>query len=98
MKLIIVLSFLTSVLAVKFKRVPLPQSTPLEVTVESVGNSVLKASITNTGSETLRLLRAGSILDDRAIERAEIYSGCKSTPAFRHSMAGCWHPFQWDFG
>ncbi|KAJ4394663.1 hypothetical protein N0V93_003882 [Gnomoniopsis smithogilvyi] len=68
------MSMLVSVLAVSIpdnRR----RDTPLEVTVESVENSALKASITNTGSEPLRLLKTGSILDSAAIERAEIFSG-----------------------
>lgn len=76
MTILLGLSMLVSVLAVSIpdnRR----RTTPLEVTVESVGNSALKASITNTGSEPLRLLKTGSILDSAAIERAEIYSGCK---------------------
>lgn len=62
-------------------------STPLEVTVTSVGNSALKASITNTGSETLKLLKTGSILDNRTIERAEVFSGCKFLAT--HRTLGC---------
>lgn len=76
MTILLGLSMLVSVLAVSIpdnRR----RATPLEVTVESVGNSALKASITNTGSEPLRLLKTGSILDSAAIERAEIFSGCE---------------------
>lgn len=53
------------------------RDTPLEVKVESIGNSALKASITNTGPEPLKLLKTGSILDSAAIERAEIFAGCE---------------------
>lgn len=78
MTILLGLSMLVSVLAVS-----IPdhhrRATPLEVTVESTGNSALKASITNTGSEPLRLLKTGSILDSAAIERAEIFSGCEHT-------------------
>lgn len=51
------------------------RESPLKVTIESVGNSGVKASLTNTGSEDLKLLKTGTILDSKAIEKAEIYSG-----------------------
>ncbi|CAN8099697.1 unnamed protein product [Discula destructiva] len=75
MKFFLGILFWSCAQAVRFNKARLPQDSPLEVTVEPAGNSALKASITNTGSEPIRLLKAGSILDDRAIERAEIYSG-----------------------
>lgn len=93
MKFLLVSSFVASALAVKFPRVLVPREAALEVTVESVGNSALKAVITNTGTETLKLMKAGSILDDRAVERAEVYSGSEfitlvSAPVSR-SVRGC---------
>ncbi|TEA13429.1 Neutral protease 2-like protein [Colletotrichum sidae] len=45
---------------------------PLEVKIEQVGNSELRASITNTGSTPLRVLKAGSILDGSPVEKAQI--------------------------
>ncbi|KAF9871888.1 hypothetical protein CkaCkLH20_10520 [Colletotrichum karsti] len=44
---------------------------PLDVKIEQVGNSELKASITNTGTAPLRVLKAGSILDGAPIEKAQ---------------------------
>ncbi|EXF79751.1 metalloproteinase [Colletotrichum fioriniae PJ7] len=44
---------------------------PLDVKIEQVGNSELKASITNTGSTPLRVLKAGSILDGSPVEKAQ---------------------------
>lgn len=76
MKLLAWLSMLVTVVAVSFQK-DRRQDTLLRVAVESVGNSALKASITNTGSESLKILRTGSILDSRAVERAEVFSGCK---------------------
>ncbi|KAF5518812.1 Neutral protease 2-like protein [Colletotrichum aenigma] len=46
-------------------------ASPLDVKIEQVGNSELKATITNTGSSPLRVLKTGSILDDTPIERAQ---------------------------
>ncbi|KAE9580075.1 hypothetical protein CGMCC3_g3773 [Colletotrichum fructicola] len=46
-------------------------ASPLDVKIEQVGNSELKATITNTGSSPLRVLKTGSILDDTPVERAQ---------------------------
>lgn len=64
------------------------RASPLEVTIESVGNSAVKASLTNTGSEDLKLLKTGTILDSKAIEKAEIYSGSMFSPSshYRHTI------------
>lgn len=51
------------------------RASPIEITIESVGNSGVKASLTNTGSQDLKVLTTGTILDSKAIEKAEIYSG-----------------------
>lgn len=51
------------------------RASPLELSIESVGNSGVKASLTNTGSEDLKLLTTGTILDSQAVEKAEIFSG-----------------------
>lgn len=75
MKLFIGLSLFASALAARIdvhKR-----ASPLEVKIESVGNTALKATITNTGSQPLKLFKTGSVLDSTAVEKAEIFSGCK---------------------
>lgn len=90
------LSLVTSALAVKFPGVHMPRTTALTVTVESVGNSALKAVITNTGSESLKLMKAGSILDDRAVERAEIYSGSESA-TLEHLLMCCISSRLWNY-
>lgn len=56
------------------------RSSPLDVKIESIGNSAVKASITNTGSEDLKVLKTGSLLDRNAVEKAEIFCGSKFTP------------------
>ncbi|KAH8165869.1 deuterolysin metalloprotease M35 [Xylaria polymorpha] len=48
---------------------------PLVVEIEQVGNSEVKASITNTGNAGLRLLKAGSILDSAPVEKARVAQG-----------------------
>ena len=54
-----------------FKRAP----TPLEVQIERVGNSGIKAVVTNNGQKTLRLLKDGSFLDPAAVEHAHVFQG-----------------------
>lgn len=54
------------------------RSSPLDVKLEKVGNSAVKAVITNTGSEDIQILKTGSIFDELAVEKAEVFSGCKS--------------------
>lgn len=53
------------------------RDTPLEIKIELVGNSGVKASLSNTGSEDLTVLKTGSILDDLEIEKSEVFAGCK---------------------
>lgn len=48
------------------------RASPLQVKIEQVNNSEVKASITNTGSTSLKVLKAGSILDNSPIEKAQI--------------------------
>lgn len=51
------------------------RASPLSVKLEMVGNSEVKATITNTGSENVRLLRTGTILDSAAVEKTNVFSG-----------------------
>ncbi|KAJ8111765.1 hypothetical protein ONZ43_g5545 [Nemania bipapillata] len=53
---------------------------PLVVKIEQVGNSELKASITNTGNEALKVLKAGSILDSSPIEKVKVSQGANKVP------------------
>lgn len=78
MMLLLPLALAGSALAARLPMVNVRQaSSPLDVKVDSVGNSAVKASITNVGSKTLKLFTPGSILDSTAVEKAEVYSGCK---------------------
>ncbi|KAK3503257.1 Deuterolysin metalloprotease family-domain-containing protein [Neurospora crassa] len=47
---------------------------PLDVKIEVVNNTNVKASITNTGKEHLKVLKTGSILDNAAVEKTQIFS------------------------
>lgn len=77
MVLLLQLAFIASALgaAVNIERATSPQA--LSVELESSGNSAVKATITNTGPEPLRLYTPGSLLDDSPIEKTEVFSGCK---------------------
>ncbi|KAK5629842.1 hypothetical protein RRF57_005557 [Xylaria bambusicola] len=53
------------------------RASPLDVKIEMVGNSGIKASITNTGSSDLKVLKTGSLLDSVATEKVKVYQGSK---------------------
>lgn len=82
MKIATVLSFVAPALAVSIDRLE-KRASPLEVTIESVGNSAVKASITNTGASALKVFKSASILDNAAVEKTQVFSGgeCFSCPA-----------------
>ncbi|OHX00153.1 deuterolysin metalloprotease [Colletotrichum incanum] len=54
---------------------------PLTVNIEAVGNSGIKASLSNTGTTKLKVLKTGSILDKLAVEKAEVFAGSEK-PTF----------------
>jgi len=47
---------------------------PLDVKIEMVGNSLVKASVTNNGLSALKLFKTGSILGEHVVEKTEIFS------------------------
>ncbi|KAF2244174.1 metallo proteinase [Trematosphaeria pertusa] len=51
------------------------RESPLDVKLEMTGNTELKASVTNTGSEDLKVLKTGSFLDETAVEKVEVFQG-----------------------
>ncbi|KAI1272798.1 metallo proteinase [Xylaria sp. FL0933] len=53
---------------------------PLVVEIEQVGNSEVKASITNTGNVALRVLKAGTLLDLSPVEKVKVAQGAKAVP------------------
>ncbi|KAI9151600.1 Neutral protease [Paramyrothecium foliicola] len=46
--------------------------TPLDVKLEVVGNSEVKATVTNVGKNNLKVLKTGSFLDNAAVEKARV--------------------------
>ncbi|KAL7619687.1 hypothetical protein AAE478_010229 [Parahypoxylon ruwenzoriense] len=51
------------------------RDSPLDVKLEMVGNTAVKASITNTGVTDLKIFKTGTFLDDSATEKVAIYQG-----------------------
>ncbi|KAI1753545.1 metallo proteinase [Xylaria castorea] len=60
--------------------VNLQGESPLVVKIEQVGNSEVKASITNSGNAALRVLKAGTILDSAPVEKVKIAQGTNKVP------------------
>ena len=55
------------------------RGSPLDVQIEVVDNTNVVATITNTGTTDLKVLRTGSILDDAALEKSQVFAGCTSS-------------------
>lgn len=53
------------------------RDTPLEVKLDHAGNSLVHASLTNKGDEALKLFTTGTFLDEKAVEKVQVYSGSK---------------------
>ncbi|PSN67388.1 neutral protease 2-like protein [Corynespora cassiicola Philippines] len=51
------------------------RDTPLEVSIELTGNTAVKAVITNTGSEDLKVLKTGTLFGDAPTEKVEVFQG-----------------------
>lgn len=52
-------------------------ASPLSVTLEKVGNSQVKAVVTNSGNEDLKVFKTGTFLDEAAVEKVEVFQGSK---------------------
>jgi deuterolysin len=51
------------------------RDSPLDVKLEMVGNTAVKAIITNTGDSDLKVFKTGTFLDDSAVEKVEVFQG-----------------------
>ncbi|OAL43641.1 neutral protease 2-like protein [Pyrenochaeta sp. DS3sAY3a] len=49
------------------------RDSPLTVSLEVTGNTDVKAAITNTGSDSLKLFKTGTFLDDSHVEKVEVF-------------------------
>ncbi|PTB69175.1 hypothetical protein BBK36DRAFT_1134696 [Trichoderma citrinoviride] len=54
--------------------------TPLDIKLESAGNAEIKAVITNTGKNNLKIFKTGTILDSSPVEKVKISSGEHTVP------------------
>lgn len=87
MKFLSLVSLATMALAAPSveKRAP----TPLDVKLEMVGNSEVKATVTNTGKSNLKVFKTGTILDSAPIEKAQVYyeGKCTLPPLIKYLMS-----------
>ncbi|GAP88632.1 putative deuterolysin metalloprotease [Rosellinia necatrix] len=81
MKFAAAVSALATVASAATIQVGKPAS-PLDVKIEMVGATGVKASITNTGAEDLKVFKTGSFLDKRPTEKVKVFQG-KAKVAFR---------------
>ncbi|KAH7311394.1 metallo proteinase [Stachybotrys elegans] len=51
------------------------RDSPIDLSLELVGNTAIKAHLTNTGSESLKVLKTGSILDTLEVEKSDVFAG-----------------------
>ncbi|KAF2432834.1 hypothetical protein EJ08DRAFT_116987 [Tothia fuscella] len=69
------------VVAVKSTAISLDKRTDiLDVVLSSVGNTILKATITNRGSKDLNLFNKGTFLDSGAVEKVSVSSSAGRVP------------------
>lgn len=81
MKTVAIYSLLVAVAAAASVGV-VRRSTPLDVRLVQKGNSGILASLTNTGSDDLKLLKTGTFLDENPVEKVQVYSGGMSKLEF----------------
>ncbi len=77
MKFLSVLTGAASVSAVALRDVSKGQ---LDVTLQAVGNSQVKATVQNNGKDDISLLKPGSIFDSSAVQKVKVTTGGKFWP------------------
>jgi len=58
----------------------IPNASPLDVKINMVGNTGVKATITNTGSKDLKVFKTGSFLDKTPTEKVRVSQGKSAVP------------------
>lgn len=53
----------------------LERNTGLDVKLEMTGNTAVEATVTNLGSTALKVFKTGTILDDRPVEKVQVFQG-----------------------
>lgn len=71
MKFLSTLVLASMAVAAPSKRAP----TPLDVKLEMVSNSEVKATVTNNGKNNLKLFKSGTFLDSAPVEKVTVLSG-----------------------
>ncbi|KAF2712584.1 deuterolysin metalloprotease [Pleomassaria siparia CBS 279.74] len=51
------------------------RESPLNVTIEMIGNTAVKAYITNVGSTDLKIFKTGTFLNDAPVEKLKVFQG-----------------------
>lgn len=65
------------------------RDSPLDLSLELIGNTAVKAILKNNGAEALKVLKTGSILDNLEVEKSEVFAGCKLSLVLGKSMSEC---------
>lgn len=68
---------LAALLALANASVVTKRASPLDVKLELTGNTAVKASITNTGADAIKVFKTGSIFGEHATEKAQVFQGSK---------------------
>lgn len=53
----------------------------LAVTLEKAGNTQVKATVVNNGKEAIKVFKTGTFLDSAAVEKVDVFQGCKFSPS-----------------
>ncbi|KAI1841910.1 hypothetical protein JX265_013078 [Neoarthrinium moseri] len=56
------------------------KATALDVKLEMVGNTAVKATIVNSGAEDLKIFKTGTFLEDAATEKVEVFQSSSKIP------------------
>lgn len=51
----------------------------LDVAIEQISNTEVRAIISNNGVNNLKVLKTGTILDDKPVEKVQIFQNSKSS-------------------
>ena len=62
------------------------RDSPLDVKIELNGNTAVKALITNTGGEDIKILKTGTLFEDLPTEKVEVFQGSKYKTTTREQL------------
>ncbi|ETS73211.1 Neutral protease 2 [Pestalotiopsis fici W106-1] len=64
-----------SALATLATAATMKRDSPLDVKLESIGNTGLQATVTNTGNDALKIFKTGSLFDSAPVEKVQVFKG-----------------------